>query len=594
MKSKFQFTRVFDILAYQQSRYPQKRAVNIFSQDKWQATSISQFIEVVDVVSCWLISQGFKKGDMLAIMPELGNLDWLIIDFASQQLGIIVVPIHASSSADELNLILSETNPVMLIVASADLFERTSVAIVNKETPLLCLEPTAKKSFHTAYNHTPNTEEKDILMKFKEEVKPDDILTIMYTSGTSGEPKGTILTHNNMVSNILFTLAAFPLQASKRVMSYLPFSHILERSAGYAYLACGASIYFVRSKDSFLVDFQSAKPYFSTSVPKVLERMYDYLQEQTLAQNWIKRTITNWSLKTAQAYNRDDKKRILLSFKLLFARLFVLNRWRNQLGGKLECMVVGAASLQPEIARMFSAAKIRIREGYGMTEASPLISLNRFSPGLNRFGTVGIPIPALDLQIAEKDEDGVGEIQIKGPNVTQGYFKRPELNKSAFTEDGWFKTGDIGRFVDGRFLQITDRKKDIFKTSAGKYIAPQPLENSLKSSRFILQCLVIGFSRPSVSALIVPNFVLLEEWCQLEGIHWTAPEYMVHNIKVREKFEKEVAFVNKELPNYKQIKDFILLAEEWTEENKLLTTTQKPIRKSLLELNEKALNKLYS
>lgn len=582
------------MLNYQLSRYPQSRAINNFSQNKWQGTSIKQFIEMVDNVSCWLISQGLKKGDMLAIMPMHGNLDWLVIDFASQQLGIIIVPVHTSSSADELNLIISETNPVMFIAANDSFLEGVKGLLPLDNISVLSLTPNKNNSFQRAYNHDASTSEREVLLKTKDKIEPDDILTIMYTSGTSGEPKGTILTHNNMVSNILFTLAAFPLQASKKVMSYLPFSHILERSAGYAYLACGASIYFVRNKDTFIADFKSAKPYFSTSVPKVLERMYDYLQEQTLDKNWFIRVISNWAINTAREYNKDEKKRIFVTFKLFFARLFVLNRWKNQLGGKLECMVVGAASLQPEIARMFSAAKIRIREGYGMTEASPLISLNRFSPGLNRFGTVGIPIPAIDLQIADKDEEGVGEIQIKGPNVTQGYYKRPELNKSVFTDDGWFKTGDIGKFIDGRFLQITDRKKDIFKTSAGKYIAPQPIENSLKSSPYILQCLVIGFSRPFVSALIVPNFKLLEEWCQLEEIHWTAAQYMVHNIKVHEKIKEYVALVNADLPNFKQIKDFILLDEEWTEENKLLTTTQKPIRKALLELNEKALFKLYS
>jgi long-chain acyl-CoA synthetase len=416
----------------------------------------------------------------------------------------------------------------------------------------------------------------------------------MYTSGTSGEPKGAILSHMNMVSNILFTLAAFPLQSARRVLSYLPFSHILERSACYAYLACGASIYFVHSRDSFLADFQSVRPYFSTSVPRVLEKMYAFLQEKTLAKNWLVRNLTSWAIKTAQEYSKKRKNSAFLIIKLFFARILVLNRWKNQLGGKLKCMVVGAASLSPEIARMFSAAGIRIREGYGMTEASPLISLNRFAPGLNRFGTVGIPLPAMDLRIVEKNEHGEGEIWIKGPNVMQGYYKRPELNKEAFTEDGWFKTGDVGKLIDGRFLQITDRKKDIFKTSAGKYIAPQPLENMLKSSPYILQSLVIGFSRPFVTALIVANFHLLEEWCQSEDIHWTSPQYMVHNIKINEKIEQEIELINQNLSGYEQIKAFILCDEEWTTENKLLTATLKPIRKSLLKLNEKGLNKIYS
>jgi len=595
MAPQIQFTRVFDILAYQLARFPQDNAVNTFIGNKWQPVSTKILLAQTEIVACWLHSQGYKKGDMLAIMPRQGSLDWLIIDFACQQLGIIVIPLHATASRDELSFILTEIQPVLVIIADDDLLGGLQGMQVNgSDIEILSLGSESEQSFQAAYAYAPQSSEKEELKAISDTIKPEDTLTIMYTSGTSGEPKGAVLSHQNMVSNILFTLAAFPLQATRKVMSYLPFSHILERSACYAYLACGASIYFVRSRESFLADFQSAKPYFSTSVPRVLEKMYDYLQEQTLAKSWLVRKLTSWAIKTAQEYSRKKKNSIFLIIKLFFARILVLNKWRNQLGGKLKCIVVGAASLSPEIARMYSAAGIRIREGYGMTEASPLISLNRFAPGLNRFGTVGIPVPAMDLKIAEENDEGEGEIWIKGPNVMHGYFNRPELNSEVFTEDGWFKTGDVGRIVDGRFLQITDRKKDIFKTSAGKYIAPQPIENALKSSPYIIQSLVIGFQRPFVTALIVPNFHLLEEWCESEKIHWTSPQYMVHNIKVYERIEEEVTQINQNLTNYKQIKAFILCDEEWTTDNKLLTATLKPIRKSLLKQNEKSLNKIYS
>lgn len=592
MSHQHNFSRVFDILAYQAERYAQDRAVNSFIDGAWHGISITELITKVDIISCWLLSRGYKRGDMVALVPRQGNPDWVIIDFACQQIGVIIVPIHPTSSEAELNLILSETKPQMVIVADNNLFD-----FVNgkaSEQQVFSLEKNEENGFAVTRQYKPSEQNITDLAEAKQTVTPDDILTIMYTSGTSGEPKGAILTHGNMVSNILFTLAAFPLQSSKKVMSYLPFSHIMERSACYAYIACGASIHFVRNKDSFLADFQSAKPYFSTSVPKVLEKMYDYLQEQTMAQNWLRRTITTWAVNTAQEYNNHKRIGLGLAIKLFFARILVLNKWKNQLGGKLECMVVGAASLRPEIARMFSAAKIRIREGYGMTEASPLISLNRFDPGMNRFGTVGIPIPAMDLKIDSPNENGEGEILIKGPNVTQGYYRRPELNKEVFTDDGWFRTGDVGKMVSRRFLQITDRKKDIFKTSSGKYVAPQPLENKLKSSSYITQTLVIGFSRPFVAALIVPNFNILKDWCETNDIHWTSPQFMVHNIKVYEKYAEEVGKINIDLPNYQRIKDFILCHEEWTIENNLLTNTLKPKRKTLLELNEKELNKLYA
>jgi long-chain acyl-CoA synthetase len=590
-----QFTRVFDILVYQLSRYPQQNAVNTFANNSWQPTSTGNLIERAEIVACWLLAQGCKKGDMLGIMPRQGNLDWLVIDFACQQLGVIVVPLHATSNLEEAEFILAETNPQILIVADQILSKRfEKLAEKISDLTIYDLSADSSNSLKLAYEHPATVAEKETLTKLRDAITPEDILTIMYTSGTSGEPKGAILTHNNMVSNILFTLAAFPLQASKKVMSYLPFSHILERSACYAYIACGAAIYFVRSQETFLDDFKSARPYFSTAVPRVLEKMYAFLQEKALAQNWLIRNITGWAIKVAQEYSKNRKNGLLLSVKIFFARILVLNRWKNQLGGNLHCIVVGAAALNPEIARMFSAAGIRIREGYGMTEASPLISLNRFSPGLNRFGTVGIPLPAMDLKIDDKNELGEGEILVKGPNVMQGYYRRPELNSEVFTEDGWFKTGDVGKLVDGRFLQITDRKKDIFKTSAGKYVAPQPIENNLKSSPYILQSLVVGFARPFVSALLVPNFHLLEEWCRSQDIHWTSPQYMVHNIKVYNKIKREVAKINKNLANYEQIRAFVLCDEEWTTENKLLTATLKPIRKSLLKLSEKELNKIYS
>ncbi|MEN8247544.1 MAG: long-chain fatty acid--CoA ligase [Bacteroidota bacterium] len=586
-----QITLVYDILAYQLGRFPQKRAVNSFKDDQWKSLSTGELIKRVNNFSCWLISQNLNKGDMVAIMPLQGNPEWLIIDFACQQLGVIVVPVHPTSTRDELDLILKETKPAMLIVADQNLLleaqEKTQGSV-----KIYSLADNQNQHYLSGLDHIADQEEINELMVRKEQVKPDDIFTIMYTSGTSGEPKGVVLTHHNMVSNILFTLAAFPLEASLKVMSFLPFSHIFERSSCYAYLACGTNIYFVENRDTFLRDFKSAKPYFTTAVPRVLEKMYDYLYQQAHSQNLLKKTITTWAFKVAEKYYKSKKPGIRLSIKLFIARIMVLRLWTKQLGGKLECIVVGAASLRPEIARMFSAGKVRIREGYGMTETSPLISLNRFDPGLNRFGTVGIPIPAVNLKIDNPDENGEGEIWVKGPNVTSGYYKRPELNKEVF-ENGWFKTGDIGKIIDKRFLQITDRKKDIFKTSTGKYVAPQPLENQLKTSPFIEQAMVIGFNKPFIVALIVPNFKNLEDWCYEQGIHWTSAQYMTHNIKVVEKIEKEIEEINLIHARYQQVKKIHLCYEEWTVDNEALTGTHKLNRNKIMQGYQKDINKLY-
>jgi long-chain acyl-CoA synthetase len=403
-----------------------------------------------------------------------------------------------------------------------------------------------------------------------------------------------MLTHRNIAHSIRAILTLLPLEPKHRVLSFLPFSHILERATCYAYLAFGVSLYFSQNKESFAHDFKTVKPYFCTCVPRVLERMYDFMQEQLLQKNLFKKKLISWALNVGKRYGSTNKFQLLFTIHLFFARILVLSLWRKKLGGEIRYMAVGAASLQPEIGRLFSAAGIYIVEGYGMTETAPLISINRYEPGLNHFGTVGIAIPGIEVKLDEPNEEQEGEILVKGPNVMLGYFKRPELTKEVLTADGWFHTGDIGKFVHGRFLKITDRKKDIFKTSSGKYIAPQVLQNLFANSPFIQRCLIIGFQRPFVTALIVPHFELLEAWCAQESIHWTSPQFMVHNIKVRAKLQQEVDRLNEELPNVERVRDFVLCHQEWSMEAGEITTTLKPIRKTLLEHYDKEIEKMYS
>jgi long-chain acyl-CoA synthetase len=280
--------------------------------------------------------------------------------------------------------------------------------------------------------------------------------------------------------------------------------------------------------------------------------------------------------------------------KLFIARILVLRLWRKKLGGRIRYMVVGAASLRPEIGKLFSAAGIFVVEGYGMTETAPFISVNRFEPGQNKFGTVGPAIPGVDIKIDQPNDEGEGEILVKGQNVMLGYFKRPELNNEVFTEDGWFRTGDVGKFVRARFLQITDRKKDIFKTSTGKYIAPRQLQNHFMQSPLIERCLIIGFQKSFVTALIAPNFELLQSWCEQEDIHWTAPQFMVYNIRVRARYQQEVDELNESLPGYQRVRDFVLCHQDWTVESGELTTTLKPVRRLLVEHYQKEIDKMYT
>lgn len=578
------FTRVFELLDFQASKYPQEAAALSNDGRGWKQYSTEALSKGARAIAAWLNRQGVTKGDRVAIVPRMGSPEWLMIDFGCLQVGVIVVPMHPSAGDGELEFILQETEACGCICADVVLASRIT-ALRSRLPSLRFVEPvTALEPVFAA----------------GEQAQPwksvptaaSDVVAILYTSGTSGQPKGVVLTHDNLVSSIKSMLTLFPLEPGQRVLSFLPFSHIFERASCYAYLAFGVSIHFSRGLEHLREDFLTARPYFCTCVPRTLEKMYDYLQEQREEKGWLKRQLIGWAMRVGSKYT-DSRMGIRLRIQLALARFLVLGRWRRALGGHIRYMGVGAAALRPDIARLFSAAKVIPLAGYGMTEASPFISTNRYLPGLNRFGTVGIPVPCVEIRIDSPNESGEGEIQVKGPNIMGGYFKRPELNAEVFTPDGWFRTGDVGHFVSRRFLAITDRKKDIFKTSTGKYVAPQAVQNHLLTSPLISQCIVSGFNRPFVIAILVPHFELLKTWCMEQKIHWTSPQFMVHNIKVIQKYQEEVDRLNEALQSHERVKRFLLSDEEWTVENKELTTTFKPMRNKLMEKHAGQVEKLY-
>lgn len=589
------FTRVFDLLSYQRDKYPNARAINFYSGEHWIGYSIDEVQERVDAIACWFIGSGFKRGDTIVFVPLNGSVEWLLLDFACQQAGLVTVPVHPTSSIDDIQIILRETESKLCITANSELFESYTSIVETENIPVevFHLQSDRVGFFHPMLLEKPDGSILEKVRLSESEIFSHDVVTILYTSGSSGVPKGVMLSHANIIHNIKAILTLLPLEPKHRVLSFLPFSHILERAACYTYLAFGVSIYFSSNKDSLAHDFKTVKPYFCTSVPRVLEKMYDYLQQQLLHRNFIKRNAIQWALKIGKQYGAVRKVKGLYTLQLFLARILVLSQWRRKLGGKIRYMVVGAASLQPEIGRLFSAAGIYTIEGYGMTETAPLISVNRFEPGMNLFGTVGMPVQGIEVKIDEPNDKQEGEILVKGPNVMKGYFKRPELTASVFTDDGWFRTGDVGKFVHHRFLKITDRKKEIFKTSSGKYIAPLPLQQHFEKSPFIQRCLIIGFQKPFVTALLLPNFQLMESWCVQNHIHWTAPQFMVHNIKVKALFQSEIDRYNASLAGFERVRDFALCYEEWTVENGELTPTLKPVRQKLEEHYSKEIEKLY-
>ena len=585
--------RVFDVLPFQMRQYPQNKALSRFQNGAWHSLSISEAHQKIDALSAWFLENGYQKGDKVAIVPNLGLPEWMIIDFACQQIGVIIVPMHPTASEKESVFILEQTEAKLCLTADLGLYYK--MQLILKQEHFTCdlfhIDSEEPHYFEALDLVKPTKIQAETIENTKKTIEESDILTIMYTSGTSGVPKGVVLTHSNMVSNILATMAIFPLTQGENVLSLLPFSHILERSVCYAYMACGVSVYFSRDRDSFTHDFQTVRPSFCTMVPRILEKLYGYVHTDLLGKNPVKRFLMKQALSIAKNYDPSVYQPFLYKIKLFIVRLLVLNKWRNGLGGKIRCIAVGAAALKPEISRFFSATRINICEGYGMTETSPLITMNRFEAGLNRFGTVGIPVSGVQVIIDAPDGEA-GEIWVKGANVMQEYYKNPQITEGVFT-DGWFKTGDVGLWVEDKFLKITDRKKDIFKTSAGKYIAPLQLENHLKNSPYIQQCLIIGFNRPFVAALIVPNFDLLKQWCVQHAIHWTAPDYMVHNIKIQALFQKEIDKLNKELPNNERVRNFVLCPKEWTTETGEMTASLKPLREVLQKNYAKEIEKMY-
>jgi len=591
LSTTIDFTRVFDILDFQTKKYPQARAAATLRNGNWESVSIHDIQAAADRVSAWLIGQGINKGDRIAVVPKMGSPEWLMIDFGCQQVGAVAVPLHPTSSSSEMGFILNETEAMGCFTAD--------VALLEKVSELKGHVPTLKFIFHVdhaADGYFPSLAESDAITNDtqlelrKADVTGDDLLSIMYTSGTTGLPKGAMLTHGNVVNSTKSILTIFPLEPGQRVLSFLPFSHIFERASCYGFLAFGVSIHFSKVLEGLSQDFLSVRPHFFTCVPRTLEKMYDYLEEQRESKNILKRSVIAWAMRIGAQTRSGWGYRV----KLTVARVMVLRRWRRALGGKVRYIGVGAAALRPEIARLFSAAGILPLAGYGMTEASPFISTNRYLPGLHRLDTVGIPVPGVEVRIDSPDEGGEGEILVRGPNIMKGYFKRPELTAEVLTPDGWLRTGDIGKMVAKPFLAITARKKDIFKTSSGKYIAPQAVQNQLSNSPFISQSLVIGFNQPYVIAVLVPHFQLLKNWCEEQNIHWTAPTYMVHNIKVIRKYQDEVDRLNEELQGHERIKKFILSDGEWTVEGKELTTSFKPMRPNLLEKYKTQIEKLYA
>lgn len=589
------YRRLFELFPYQAFRFPQKVALGQKKGLKWTTYSTQECITEINRVSAGLLDLGLKKGDKAAILAHVGSPRWNFLDIGMLQIGVIVVPVHATLSDENLEYILREADVQYCFVSKRELYDR--VRALAGQMPLLkkifTIEQLPDLPGWDDLIVEPTNKHLESFQTLRAAIHEDDLATIIYTSGTTGKPKGVMLSHKNLVTNIKSTIALVPINCDKRVLSYLPLSHIFERMVVYAYIAVGASVYYAQENSPLQEQLRTIRPQYFTTVPKSLEDLYNYISSKSRKRSLWWRALNRWAISIGEHY--DDRRGMPLFYwlKLQLANLLVFWYWRRQLGGKLEGIISGAAALPIKIGKVFSAAGIDVREGYGLTETSPVVAMNRFEPGGHRFGTVGIPIPGVEVSIAETQEGQDGEILVKGPNVMLGYYQQEEATREVFTEDGWLKTGDLGKFVHKRFLKITGRKKALFKTTSGRYIAPEPLESLLKNSDLIHDAIVAGANKPYVVAILHPDFKQLKDWCEMNNVHWTSPQFMIYNPRVLKLFQVELDHINQELPHYMKIKKFLLIYQPWTIASGNMTPTFKPVREKIKLDYSKELEKLY-
>ncbi len=578
-------TRIHDIPFYQLDKYPKSNALNYKKNGAWKHFSTQEVCRQVKELSNGLYTT-FGTGSNIGIFSRSGLPQWNILDFSIMRSGNISVPIHGNCSLQDLTHIVQDAG-LKVVFVQEELQKKKIQDLDLKELLVIGLEQIDGIPYYEDLFKSDDSGVSQL------NIDPDGLATILYTSGSTGLPKGVMLSHNNIISNIKSTISLIPINHKHTSASYLPLSHIFERMTSFVFMSVGANIYYIDDPKKLLQYVQEIRPHYMTSVPRVLEKVYSFINKEIKKSGFIRKKIVNWALASRKRARRGSLNP-LRRLELSICDLLVFRKWRKVIGGRIQGLIVGAAAMPPHIAKLFSDAKIHIREGYGLTETSPIISFNRFEAGGNRFGTVGIPIPSVKVQIRNPNENGEGEIVVKGPNVMLGYYNMPELTKEKIDPEGWFHTGDIGKIVHKRFLTITDRKKNIFKTLSGRYVAPQSIESLINRNDFVDQNMIIGFNRPHLSALIIPNFTLLESWCKENKVHWTAPQFMVLHPKVVKLYKDIVEEINSNLKRHEYIKNFHLLHEEWSVTTGEYTPTLKLKRKNILEKYEKQISKLYS
>jgi long-chain acyl-CoA synthetase len=586
-------TRLFDFPYYQLANYPIADAFVTKYNGVWKKTSTQEFIDKANAISRALVRMGVQKNDKIALISSNNRTEWNIMDTGILQTGAQNVPIYPTISEEDYAYILNHSESIYCFVSDQEVYDK--VIRIQAQTPLL-KQVFSFNEIEGCSNWTSLLElgadmaNQDVVEDRKNSVKPADLATIIYTSGTTGQPKGVMLSHDNIVSNLLNSAPRIPFEAgNSRALSFLPVCHIFERFILYLYQCFGVSVYFGESIEKVGDNIKEVKPNVMSAVPRLIEKVYDKIYAKGTELSGLKKILFFWAVNLGLRYQPYGANGAWYEWQLKLARKLIFSKWKEGLGGELDLIVSGSAALQPRLARIFAAAEIPIMEGYGLTETSPVITVNDTRNGLFRVGTVGKVIQNVEVKIAED-----GEILCKGSNVMMGYYKEAEKTAEAI-QNGYFHTGDIGEFDADGFLKITDRKKEMFKTSGGKYIAPQLIENAMKQSRFIEQIMVIGDGEKMPAAFIQPNFDFVREWAKLHQISLAdSNQALIENTQVLDRIQEEITELNEKFGTWERIKRFELTPELWSIKDGHLTPTLKLRRKIILEKYKHLNQKIYS
>jgi long-chain acyl-CoA synthetase len=554
----------------------------------WKTISSQEWLDDVNTVARAFVNYGIKKGDKIAIVS--GNrIEWQVLDQAILKAGAISVPVYPTISIDDYKYIFNHSEIRLCFTSDKGLYNK--ILKVKDDTPALEGVFTfdagegmpSWKEFVEKYDDVTLQEK---LEEVASTVEEDDVATLIYTSGTTGTPKGVQLTHRNILTNAIVAMPLVAEVEEKVALSFLPLCHVFQHTVDVAYQLLGCSIYYAKSTETIATDAQTVHPVVMMVVPRVIERIYAKVIAKGQALKGIKKAIFFWAVSVGRKY-KPYSKNVFYNAQLWVARKLVFNKWREALGGDLNLIISGSSALDPRLSRLFCATGMMLNEGYGLTESSPIISTNIYKGKGLKIGSIGRPLPCNEVKIAED-----GEILVKGPCVMKGYYKDPERTAEAIDSDGYLHTGDVG-YLKGGFLYITDRKKEMFKTSGGKYITPQPMEIRLCRSKYIEQAMVIGDSRQHPGVIIEPDMAELKAWCQAEGIDTSDLKAMVAHEKVQKLYRGEVNEVNKKLSSWEKMKRFHVVTDTWTVDNKLITPTLKLKRKNLMELYASEIAEMY-